>query len=58
MGSLAAKRFEKSSRSSIRATVVVRVRRRTSAKSSLPSHSLLKRSSVRSASMIVEACSK
>jgi hypothetical protein len=38
--------------------VIVRVRRSVSAKSSLPSHSLLKRSSVRAGSMIADACSK
>jgi hypothetical protein len=42
----------------MRATVVVRVSLSSSAKSTLDSHSLLKRSSVFSGSMIVEACSK
>src|SRR6266576_1758336 len=43
IGSRAANRWAKSSRSRMRATVIVRARRTTSAYDSLPSHSPLKR---------------
>ena len=58
MGAPAAKRFAKSSRSRSRATVIVRVSFRVSAKSSFDSHSLLNLTSVRAGSMILDACSK
>ncbi len=60
IGVLASKRFWKSSRSSSRATVIVRVRRTTSAKSSVESHSPFIRTSSFSGlvSTICAACAR
>ena len=58
IGCPAAYLLAKSSRSSIWATVMIRVSRMTSAKLSVASHSLLRRTSVRSGIRIWSACSR